>query len=37
MLVGILVHVPEAVTGLIGLVFVSLAYYSSRKELSVRV
>jgi len=37
MLVGILVHVPEAVTGLIGLVFVSLAYYSSRQELSVRV
>lgn len=37
MLVGILVHVPEAVTGLIGLVFVSFAYYSSRKELAVRV
>lgn len=37
MLVGILFHVPEAVTGLIGLVFVSFAYYSSRRELSVRV
>ncbi|MDB5225611.1 MAG: hypothetical protein JWL87_563 [Candidatus Adlerbacteria bacterium] len=37
MLVGIIAHVPEAVTGLIGLVFVSLAYYSSRRELSVRV
>lgn len=37
MLIGIVVHVPEAITGLIGLVFVSLAYYSSRKELSVRV
>jgi hypothetical protein len=37
MLVGILVHVPEAITGLIGLVFVSFAYYSSRRELSVQV
>ncbi len=37
MLGGILFHVPEAVTGLIGLVFVSFAYYSSRRELSVRV
>jgi len=37
MLIGILFHVPEAIIGLIGLVFVSLAYYSSRKELSVRV
>jgi hypothetical protein len=37
MLLGILVHIPEAVTGLIGLVFVSFAYYSSRRELSVRV
>ena len=37
MLMGILFHVPEAVTGLIGLVFVSFAYYSSRRELSVRV
>jgi hypothetical protein len=33
MLVGIVVHVPEAVTGLIGLAFVSLAYISSRKAL----
>lgn len=37
MLMGILFHVPEAVTGLIGLVFVSFAYYSSRRELGVRV
>lgn len=37
MLVGIIVHVPEAVTGLVGLVFVSWAYYSSRKKLSVPV
>lgn len=37
MLAGVLFHVPEAITGLIGLVFVSFAYYSSRKELSVRV
>lgn len=37
MLVGILVHVPEAITGLIGLVFVSFAYYSSRKALAVRI
>ena len=37
MLIGILYHVPEAIIGLIGLVFVSLAYYSSRKELAVRV
>lgn len=37
MLVGILIHVPEAVTGLIGLVFVSFAYYSSRRALNVRV
>lgn len=31
MLVGIVYHVPEAVTGLIGLVFVTLAYFSSRR------
>ena len=37
MLLGILIHVPEAITGLIGLVFVSFAYYSSRKALSVKV
>ncbi len=37
MLGGILFHVPEAVTGLIGLVFVSFAYYSSRRALSVPV
>ncbi len=33
MLVGIFVHVPEAITGLIGLVFIVLAYISSRKEM----
>lgn len=32
MLVGIFVHVPEAITGLIGLVFVAFAYISSRRE-----
>jgi hypothetical protein len=31
MLVGIVVHVPEAITGLIGLMFVTLAYISSRR------
>jgi hypothetical protein len=34
MLVGLIVHVPEAITGLIGLVFVGLAYYSSLRERS---
>ncbi|MSR70577.1 DUF475 domain-containing protein [Candidatus Kaiserbacteria bacterium] len=33
MLVGIVVHVPEAITGLIGLVFVSLAYVSSQRAI----
>jgi uncharacterized protein len=33
MLVGLLIHVPEAVIGLIGLVFVTLAYISSRREM----
>ena len=33
MLAGLVVHIPEAVVGLIGLVFVSLAYYSSRRAL----
>lgn len=32
MLVNLIMHVPEAVTGLIGLVFVTLAYLSSRRE-----
>lgn len=32
MLVGIFVHVPETITGLVGLVFVGLAYWSSRRE-----
>ncbi|MDP4020460.1 MAG: DUF475 domain-containing protein [Candidatus Adlerbacteria bacterium] len=33
MLAGLVVHIPEAVIGLIGLVFVSLAYVSSRREM----
>ncbi len=33
MLVGIIVHVPEVITGLIGLVFVTLAYVSSRRAI----
>ena len=33
MLIGLIVHVPEAVTGLVGLLFVSLAYVSSRRAL----
>ncbi|MDZ4226234.1 MAG: DUF475 domain-containing protein [Patescibacteria group bacterium] len=33
MLAGLVVHIPEAVIGLIGLVFVSLAYISSRREM----
>lgn len=33
MLVTIFVHVPEVITGLIGLVFVALAYLSSRREM----
>ncbi len=33
MLTTIFVHVPEAVTGLIGLVFIVLAYISSRREM----
>ncbi len=32
MLAGIFVHVPEAITGLIGLVFVVLSYVSSRRR-----
>lgn len=31
MIMGIFVHVPEAVTGLIGLVFIAFAYISSRR------
>jgi uncharacterized protein len=34
MLVGIVLHVPEIVVGLIGFVFVSLAYISSRREIA---
>lgn len=32
MLVGIFVHVPEVITGLIGFVFILFAYISSRRE-----
>ncbi|RJQ33307.1 DUF475 domain-containing protein [Candidatus Parcubacteria bacterium] len=32
MLVGIFVHVPEVITGLVGFVFIALAYLSSRRE-----
>ncbi len=34
MLANLVVHVPEVVTGLIGLCFVGLSYYSSRKVLT---
>ncbi len=33
MLFGIFVHVPEALTGLVGLVFIAFAYISSRREM----
>lgn len=33
MLVGIFVHVPEVITGLVGLVFIVFAYISSRREV----
>lgn len=33
MLVGLVYHVPEIITGLIGLVFVLFAYVSSRREM----
>lgn len=33
MLINMFVHVPETITGLIGLVFVALAYWSSRREM----
>ena len=36
MLFGIFVHVPEVITGLVGLVFVTLAYISSRREMRTR-
>lgn len=35
MLANIFVHVPEPFTGLIGLVFVVFAYWSSRREMSL--
>jgi hypothetical protein len=31
MLAGLLVHIPEVVIGLIGLLFIALSYYSSKK------
>ncbi len=36
MLFGIFVHVPEAITGLIGLVFIVFAYISSRREMAAQ-
>ena len=36
MFIGLLIHVPEWITGMIGLVFVSLAYVSSRREIIKR-
>ncbi len=33
MFIGIFVHVPEVITGTVGLVFVALSYYSSRREM----
>lgn len=33
MLIGLLVHVPETISGLIGITFVSAAYYSSVRRL----
>ncbi|MDO8576235.1 MAG: DUF475 domain-containing protein [bacterium] len=33
MLLGIFIHVPEAITGLIGLVIIIFAYISSRREM----
>lgn len=37
MLANLVVHIPEVVTGLIGLCFVLLAYYSSTKESRAKV
>ncbi len=36
MIFGIFVHVPEPLTGLVGLVFVGLAYWSSRREVDIK-
>jgi hypothetical protein len=33
MLGGLIVHIPEVLTGLIGLLFVALSYHSSKKEM----
>jgi hypothetical protein len=33
MLGGLLVHIPEVVIGLIGLLFIVLSYYSSKRSL----
>jgi hypothetical protein len=34
MFIGLIVHVPEAITGLVGLCFVLLAYYSSIRKIA---
>ena len=36
MLTNLLVHVPEVVTGLVGLCFVVLAYRSSLREMAMK-
>jgi uncharacterized protein len=36
MLLNLIIHVPEVVIGLIGLCFVSVAYYSSRKAMTTQ-
>lgn len=36
MIAGIFIHVPEAITGLIGFVFIVFAYISSRREARLR-
>jgi len=33
MFAGLVVHVPEAITALVGIAFIALSYYSSRREL----
>ncbi len=37
MLLGIFIHVPEAITGLIGLVIIIFAYISSRREMRINI
>ena len=34
MLANLVIHIPEVVTGLIGLVFVALSYRASLRELA---